>query len=891
MTKLFHFRKFGVAKAALVVAGVAFSILLSPAVSGQQVAVDPTAVVCFPSCKPTDARFLVVAGNDPTTFAAVDVLVGVSAPLDSTSLHFGIFDGDTDTNWDKRVTSTPPPPLEVELWADPDRDGPTGPNAVLLKTYTPGVDGSIPFANNAWADVFENHAAVDPNGIAVTSFAFRYTLRFRALLPAENKGWNAFKLRTMGTLSVFAETFAFLGAYTHAIDRATVYPFYSSSINVGPSTYDGNWTFGFSVPADVNAFDVWDGDFDFGNCSGVVDDDDPNTPNEVPFFATGTSARAEGVGRALSTDVGTQLCTSESSAGLSAGLYPTGLPMDDNGSLVFERVPGTLAPGGVAYEVVGPTGVHYVKSNPSGQREWERLTVGDGTTALPTGVYAVNVEGMDLSNLNFWRFSYGALGLPPNGPPAGEDAFYRIGRLVWYDTNSDEIPDADEPVIPGVAVTVTDQFGGVQTAVTDTDGEFTFRKPAGSYTVVVNNSNFAGPLAGLRSTTGGETVEGLEVGPTDLPAYDEAIFGYVRNTPPVADTDGGLYLCSSSTTIDVLANDTDVNNDTLTVTAVSAPTSGGTATLNANGTVTYTPTPGYLGADSFTYTISDGWGGTAIGTVTVEVINNLAVLLNDSATTNYQTPVTVAVLANDSDPDGQPLTVASATNGANGTTTVNLNGTITYTPNAGFSGTDQFTYTVTDGCGTVTATVIITVNAPPPPPPPPTCSFRTQTQGGWGSRPNGSNPGSLLAANFSAVFGSGVTIGSGTMTLTFTSATAVRNFLPAGGTPGVLTASGTNVLRSSAGVFAGQVLALTVSAGMSNAGVTASGLADLPVASGPMAGYTVAQVLAMANTALSGGATSFPVSTLNSVVDAINNNFVDGTKNLGYLVTGGCPLR
>jgi hypothetical protein len=711
MKTLFHFRKSGIVKAVVAVASVAAVTLMSPQVAGRQGPVDETATVCFPTCRTNDARFMVVAGNDPTTFSAVDVLVGVSAPLDSSTVHFGLFDGDAGANWDKNVSSTPPPQLEIELWADPNRAGPTDSAAVLLKTYTPGGPNAIAYANNAWVDVFENHASVDPSGAAVTPFAYRYTLRFRGLNPSGNKGWNAFKLRTVGTLGVFAETFAFLGAFTFSIDRPAVYPQFVSTSNLGPSTYDGSWQFGFSVPAGVTSFDVWDGDFDFGNCVGVEDDDDANTPNTVPFFASPTTTRPEGVGRAIASDGGGVLqCTS----GPSAGLYPTGLPMDDNGSPIFERFPNPLVPGGVAYEVVDPTGASSLKANPSGQREWERFTVSGGASTLPAGVYQVNVKGMDLSNLNFWRFTYRALGLPPSGPPAGEDAFYRIGRLVWYDTDEDGTPDSGEPVIPGVTVTVYDEDNHIQTGVTGADGQFFFRKPSGNYTVVVDSSNFSGPLAGLRSTTGGEVEPGVAVGPLPLPAYAEAIFGYVTNTPPQANNDAGLCICGGTRTFDVLANDTDRNNDTLTVTGITQP-SNGTATLNANGSVTYAPTPGYLGPDTFTYSISDGQGGTSSGTVDVSVMNNPAVLVDDSATTAAETAVTVAVLANDYDPDGLPLTVTGATQGAHGTTVVNANGTITYTPAADFSGTDSFTYTVSDGCGSMTATVTITVTAPPPP--------------------------------------------------------------------------------------------------------------------------------------------------------------------------------
>jgi hypothetical protein len=166
--------------------------------------------------------------------------------------------------------------------------------------------------------------------------------------------------------------------------------------------------------------------------------------------------------------------------------------------------------------------------------------------------------------------------------------------------------------------------------------------------------------------------------------------------------------------------------------------------------------------------------------------------------------------------------------------------------------------------------------------------YRTQTQGGWGATPHGNNPAVLLANNFAAVYPSGVTIG-GTKTLTFTSAAAVGNFLPAGGKAGALTASAVNPTSSSAGVFAGQVLALRLSVDFSNAGVTTSGLSALKIAPGkPLAGSTVAQVLAWANTLLGGGTAGVPagvtIATLNTVVSSINENFDNGTTNNGFLV-------
>lgn len=164
--------------------------------------------------------------------------------------------------------------------------------------------------------------------------------------------------------------------------------------------------------------------------------------------------------------------------------------------------------------------------------------------------------------------------------------------------------------------------------------------------------------------------------------------------------------------------------------------------------------------------------------------------------------------------------------------------------------------------------------------PPPT-NLVTVTQGGWGSPPNGNNPGKLLATNFAAVFGvGGVTIGCASHQLQFTSAAAIEAFLPQGGPPGVLTQTFVSnpTSRTSAGVFAGQVLALALNVAFSNAGKLPSGLAGATIASGPLAGQTVAFVLNLANNVI-GGCTTLPasgvtsVSQLNDIVDAINNSF------------------
>ncbi|WP_444451466.1 Hint domain-containing protein [Rhodobacter capsulatus] len=193
----------------------------------------------------------------------------------------------------------------------------------------------------------------------------------------------------------------------------------------------------------------------------------------------------------------------------------------------------------------------------------------------------------------------------------------------------------------------------------------------------------------------------------------ENITGDDVNHRPDAVNDSASVVEDHSTTISVLSNDTDPDGDTLTVTGATAL--HGTVTINANGTLTYTPNANYNGTDTITYTVRDPGGLTDTATVNVTVTpeNDAPDAVNDTAATNFQTAVNVAVLANDTDIDGDTLTVTSATS-PNGTVTINANGTITFTPATGFSGDATISYTVSDGHGGVdTATVTVTVGADP----------------------------------------------------------------------------------------------------------------------------------------------------------------------------------
>ncbi len=195
--------------------------------------------------------------------------------------------------------------------------------------------------------------------------------------------------------------------------------------------------------------------------------------------------------------------------------------------------------------------------------------------------------------------------------------------------------------------------------------------------------------------------------------------------PPNAENDMATTTENTPVTIDVLANDSDPEGGPLTVESVSQPANG-TATTDGT-TVTYSPNAGFVGDDAFEYTIRDNQNLSDTATVAVTVLddgNRPPEAVDDMAATQQDTSVTIAVLANDTDPDGDPLTVTDAGDPPNGTTVVNPDGTVTYTPDAGFTGTDSFTYTISDGTDSDSAIVTVTVN------PAPTGNVEV-TGGGW----------------------------------------------------------------------------------------------------------------------------------------------------------------
>ena len=182
---------------------------------------------------------------------------------------------------------------------------------------------------------------------------------------------------------------------------------------------------------------------------------------------------------------------------------------------------------------------------------------------------------------------------------------------------------------------------------------------------------------------------------------------------PVAAPDHAVTLEGTPVTIDVLANDDDPEGEPLTFTDVTLPAYG-TLSLTPEQRFLYTPEPGFVGADSFTYTVRDGAGLGATGTVTIVVESRNAppTAAADMAATTSGTPVNLALLANDNDPDGDSLRLTALSLPAHGRIAVNPDQTVTYTPDPGFSGTDRLSYRVSDGTAEAEAEAVIEVSLP-----------------------------------------------------------------------------------------------------------------------------------------------------------------------------------
>jgi large repetitive protein len=259
------------------------------------------------------------------------------------------------------------------------------------------------------------------------------------------------------------------------------------------------------------------------------------------------------------------------------------------------------------------------------------------------------------------------------------------------------------------------------TTAAENGSAYVFDAPSGNLLDTIDNpnalagANFGGGVAasasrlyaGASQANKAYAFEGRPMPPPDA----------IDDTPPSVPED------APSTRLNVLANDNSFDPDSFTVTALTQGAHGSVA-ISADGqAVEYTPGANYNGPDTFTYTVTDGYGtDTATVSVTVTAVNDPPNAVDDQADVPFNAaPTAIPVLANDSiDPDsGETLTITQVIQGAHGAVVITGGGTgLTYAPTAGYSGPDSFTYTISDGNGgTDTASVSITVqgstNNPP----------------------------------------------------------------------------------------------------------------------------------------------------------------------------------
>ncbi|WP_374247339.1 cadherin-like domain-containing protein, partial [Zoogloea sp.] len=331
-------------------------------------------------------------------------------------------------------------------------------------------------------------------------------------------------------------------------------------------------------------------------------------------------------------------------------------------------------------------------------------TLGDvthiyGTAATPT----ITVSLLDEDG-SFVVGSQAVTVAPPattNRAPVADDEVYSLRANQSIDIAAPGVLDGDSDADGDTLVVQSVDVTGLQGTLSQfPDGGLRFTAAAG----------FTGTTAFTYTVTDG------------LGGFDTGTVTFnVVNAAPVAGADS--YSVHAGTPLVIaspglLGNDSDADVDALFVSLLDASGLDGSLTLSADGSFSFTPTAGFSGTTGFTYTVADGFGGSAVGTVSIDVTNRAPVADNETLYVWTNGSLDIAgpgVLTGDSDADGDALVVQSVdVTGLQGTLSQFPDGGLRFTPTAGFTGTTGYTYTVADGNGGFdTASVTINVLAEP----------------------------------------------------------------------------------------------------------------------------------------------------------------------------------
>ncbi|WP_410204698.1 tandem-95 repeat protein [Vibrio parahaemolyticus] len=325
------------------------------------------------------------------------------------------------------------------------------------------------------------------------------------------------------------------------------------------------------------------------------------------------------------------------------------------------------------------------------------VLVGNEVKLTQAGVDAVNNDELNLKDLTI------SASVSDGVNPTANDSDSLIVNRV-NDAPTVENAIADQELSEDFATYTID----LNDAFKDSDSALNF-SVSGSSNVLVSIENGIATISPTADWNGSETLTFTATDPSG-----ESISQTVNFTvAPVADivADKATVVEDTPTIIKVLGNDTFEGDDKVVSLDTNNGPANGTVSVNPDGSVTYTPNDSYHGADSFTYIVTSG-GVSESTTVSVDVtpVNDAPVAKDDIATTQEDTAVTIDVLPNDSDVDGDKLSIESASVPKEQGTVEVVDGKLVFTPAENFNGHAEIIYTVTDGELTDEAKVTVTVN-------------------------------------------------------------------------------------------------------------------------------------------------------------------------------------